>query len=255
MFFLFFLFSTYPNLVALVSLQIFVFIGVLLAGVISSIVTGKLTVAGGITGGVLGLFLYAGAGWTGVALMGSFFVLGTAATSWKRITKERLGIAEEHKGKRTVSQVLANGGTGALLGLLAWLYPQYKDLFQLMMAAAFSSAAADTLSSELGSIYGRQFYNILSFKKDQRGLDGVVSLEGTVFGMVGSLIIATVYSIGFGWGTDLLWIVIAGTMGNLADSLLGALFERRGLLHNDLVNFLNTVVAALAGLLFSMNWG
>ena len=237
------------------SLQIFLFIAVLLVGVVSSIVTGKLTVAGGITGGVLGLFLYAGAGWTGVVLMGSFFVLGTAATSWKRSTKERLGVAEGQKGKRTASQVLANGGTGALLGLLAWLYPQHKDVFQLMMAAAFSSAAADTLSSELGSIYGRQFYNILSFKKDQRGLDGVVSLEGTFFGIAGSLIIAAVYSIGFGWGIGVLWIVIAGTIGNLTDSLLGALFERRGLLPNDLVNFLNTVVAALAGLLFSMNWG
>ncbi len=102
-------------------LQIFLFIAVLLVGVISSIVTGKLTVAGGITGGVLGLFLYVGAGWTGVALMGSFFVLGTAATSWKRSTKERLGIAEEQKGKRTASQVFANGGAGALLGLLAWM--------------------------------------------------------------------------------------------------------------------------------------
>ena len=249
------MFSTCPNLVAPVSLQIFLFIAVLFIGVISSIVTGKLTVAGGITGGVLALFLYAGAGWTGVALMGSFFVLGTVATSWKRSAKERLGIAEERKGKRTVSQVLANGGTGALLGLLSWLYPQYKDAFQLMMAAAFSSAAADTLSSELGSIYGRQFYNILSFKKDQRGQDGVVSLEGTVLGIAGSFIIAAVYSIGFGWSIDLLWIVIAGTAGNLADSLLGALFERRGLLHNDLVNFLNTVVAALAGLLFNMNGG
>ena len=237
------------------SLQIFLFIAVLFGGVVSSIVAGKLTVAGGVAGGVLGLLLYGGAGWTGIVLMGSFFILGTAATSWRRSTKERLGIAEEHKGKRTATQVLANGGTGALLGLLAWLYPQHKDLFQLMMAAAFSSAAADTLSSELGSIYGRQFYNILSFKKDQRGLDGVVSLEGTILGIAGSFIIATVYSIGFGWGIGLLWIVIAGTTGNLADSLLGALFERKGLLHNDLVNFLNTVVAALVGLLFSMNGG
>ncbi len=92
-----------------------------------------------------------------------------------------------------------------------------------MMAAAFSSAAADTLSSELGSIYGRQFYNILSFKKDQRGLDGVVSLEGTVLGVAGSFIIATVYSIGFGWDIGLLWIVIAGTIGNLGGFFIGGL--------------------------------
>lgn len=233
----------------MVSLQTFIFIAILLAGVISSVRTGKLTVTGGLTGCVLGFLLYSGAGWTGLALMASFFVLGTAASSWKRSKKEQLHTAEENKGKRTASQVLANGGAGALLGLLAWWHPQHTEVLQLMMAAAFSSATADTLSSELGSVYGRQFYNILSFKKDKRGLDGVVSGEGILFGVAGSIIIAFVYSVGFGWSMNFLWIVIAGTAGNLTDSLLGALFERRGLLHNDLVNFLNTLVAALVCLL------
>jgi uncharacterized protein (TIGR00297 family) len=144
---------------------------------------------------------------------------------------------------------LANGGVGGLLGLLAWCFPQQKDLFQLMIAAAFSSATADTLSSELGSVYGRKFYDILSFKNDKRGLDGVVSLEGTLFGMAGSLVIAIIYSIGFGWGLNFIWIVIAGTIGNAVDSLLGAMFERKGFLHNDLVNFFNTLAAALVCLL------
>ena len=113
-----------------------------------------------------------------------------------------------------------------------------------MMAAAFSSATADTLSSELGSLYGRKFYNILSFKKDTRGLDGVISVEGTLFGVIGSMLIAVVYSAGFGWGENFFLIIIAGTIGNLADSLLGALWERKRLLHNDVVNFLNTLIAA-----------
>ena len=42
-------------------------------------------------------------------------------------------------------------------------------------------------------------------------------------------------------------IVLAGTAGNLADSLLGALFERGGILNNNAVNFLNTLTAALLG--------
>ena len=41
-------------------------------------------------------------------------------------------------------------------------------------------------------------------------------------------------------------IILAGLIGNLADSLLGATLERKGVLSNDAVNFLNTAIAALA---------
>ena len=192
-----------------------------------------------------------GAGWTGISLMVCFFILGTGATSWKRKGKEQLGVAEENKGERKASQVVANAGIPALLGLLAFMDASRSAVFHLMLAAAFSSATADTLSSELGSIYGRKFYNILSLKKDKRGLDGVVSLEGFAFGIMGSLVIALVYSLGFGWNQNFIWIVFAGTMGNLADSLLGAALERRKLMSNDVVNFFNTLTAALVGLLLS----
>ena len=103
---------------------------------------------------------------------------------------------------------------------------------------------ADTVSSELGIIYGSRFYNILNFKKSQRGLNGVVSLEGTLLGVAGSSLIALVYSTVYGWSLLAVAIVFAGTAGNLVDSVLGATLERKGYLNNDRVNFLNTCVAA-----------
>ena len=105
------------------------------------------------------------------------------------------------------------------------------------------------MSSELGTIYGRRFYDVLSFKKGKRGNDGVISMEGTSFGIAGSLIIALIYTIAFGWSIAFIWIILAGTIGNLSDSILGATLERNGIIGNNAVNFLNTVFAALFMLL------
>lgn len=211
----------------------------------------KLTTPAALTGGVLAWVLYKGTGLTGLILLAAFFIAGTLATALGAGEKERMGMAEKNKGQRTASQVLANGGVAALAGLLAWMDPHQLIMWQLAAAAALSSASADTLSSELGSLYGKRFYNILTFKKDKRGLDGVVSLEGTLCGIAGSAMIAIIYSLGYGFSVHALWIVLAGTVGNLADSVLGAALERKGRITNDLVNGLNTLVAAVIGLLLA----
>jgi uncharacterized protein (TIGR00297 family) len=76
-------------------------------------------------------------------------------------------------------------------------------------------------------------------------MDGVISLEGTLIGIAGSCIIAGIYALGWGWSISFFFIVLAGTLGNLTDSILGAVLERKGLIGNDVVNFLNTLTAAI----------
>ncbi|MEO6731093.1 MAG: DUF92 domain-containing protein [Ferruginibacter sp.] len=225
------------------------FIIILFASVFVSYKTNKLTLTGSITGGVVACSVFFGGGYTGLFLLGSFFLLGTLATSWKIRVKETLGAAEDNKGRRTAGQVIANGGVAGIMGLLAFIFPAEQRLFQVMMAAALSSATADTLSSELGTLYGKKFYNILNFQYDKRGENGVVSIEGILIGIAGSTLIATIYALGVGWGVNVGWIIIAGTIGNIADSVFGATLERKGYVKNNTVNFLNTLVAALAVML------
>lgn len=221
---------------------------ILLSGMVWSTRARKLTLAGAIGGGLIGLLIFAGAGFTGLAMMTVFFLMGTLATSWRRGTKELQGIAEESRAGRTAGQVIANAGVAALLAAGVLVFPAEASLFRLMMAAGFASAAADTVSSELGNVYGSRYYNILTFKRDTRGLNGVVSLEGSLLGVSASTVIGFVYAVGFGWNKNIAIIVLAGTIGNLADSLLGATLERKQLLGNDVVNFLNTLAAAVAAL-------
>ncbi|MGZ5254285.1 MAG: DUF92 domain-containing protein, partial [Flavitalea sp.] len=132
-----------------------------------------------------------------------------------------------------------------ILGMFAYFRPDLHDLLFLLMAAVFSSAIADTISSELGTLYGKGFYNIITFRKDQRGENGVVSLEGTLLGLAASVLIATTHALLMGFSISFTIIILAGTIGNLTDSILGATLERKGLIKNDLVNFSNTFIAVL----------
>ncbi|HVU98588.1 MAG TPA: DUF92 domain-containing protein [Puia sp.] len=229
------------------------FVIVLLIGAAAAAVyRRKLTPAAGITGVLTGAAIYAGSGYPGLLLLALFFILGTAATSWGKEKKRNIKGSAAHESSRTPGQVLANAGVAAILGLLIIIIPHHYSLFLLLMAASFSSATADTLSSELGMVYGRRFINILTLKPDQRGLDGVVSLEGTFIGIVGSILIAAAWALATQWSLhQFITIVLAGTFGNLADSALGALFERKGKLGNNTVNFLNTAIAALFALVLS----
>ncbi len=214
----------------------------LLAGVMAAIRFKKLTPAAAVTGGLLGAFLYLGCGIMGLALMALFFLLGTLSTSWKKERKQTLDGNAAHQPTRKTGQVVANAGVAAACSLLGFLLPDKSALFQTMMAGSFAAATADTLSSELGTVYGRRFFNILTLKPDQKGLDGVVSIEGTITGLAGAALIGLVYTLK---EQHLLILTIAGFIGNIFDSILGATLERKGFLNNDMVNFLNTLTGAL----------
>lgn len=100
----------------------------LASGMYFSVKKNKLTEAGALTGGFLGLAIFQGAGFTGLAMLALFFLLGSGATTWQHTYKAQLGLAEENKGRRTAAQAFANAGVAALMGLLAWFFPGMADL-------------------------------------------------------------------------------------------------------------------------------
>jgi uncharacterized protein (TIGR00297 family) len=225
----------------------YIFLFLIGIGVLFSIIKNKLTVIGALTGGIIAILILYGTGAMNVILLAAYFILSIIATNWKK--NEKLLLKNEQNTRRDAGQVLANGGIAGLCGLAALLFPYHIPIFIFLLAASLSSAIADTLSSELGMVYGKNFVNILSFKKDKKGLDGVISIEGTLIGIAGSLIIALLYSWVTGWTIYSTIIVIAGTIGNIADSLLGASLERKEIIGNNAVNFLNTLIAAITAFL------
>ena len=188
--------------------------------VLLSIASKKIDVLGGIIGGLMAFALFLGGGFLYMGYLFLFFVLGSLASAFKLSVKERKGLAERNKGKRSVTNALANGLVATLAGLGAWLFPVYSVLWHIALAAAFASATSDTLSSEIGNVLGSRFYHILTFKRFNAGPDGIISLEGSLAGVLGSLLIALPYIIVTQDNWGFIVVFFAGIVGNLSDSLL-----------------------------------
>lgn len=214
----------------------------IIAGAATAAMTRKLTVAGACVGAIVAIVIYYAVGVPGLSMLAAFFVMGVATTSLKRETKQKL--SAEEQDPRTAAQVVANGGLAAIVCILSWIFPAIENVLPLLIAAVFSAASADTVSSEMGNAYGTKFYHILTGRPGTKGTNGVVSIEGTLFGLLGSTVIAVVYGIGYKDYSYTLHILIAGTIGNFADSCFG-IIENKGLINNNAVNFLNTLIAVL----------
>jgi uncharacterized protein (TIGR00297 family) len=172
------------------------------------------------------------------------FAVTLAATRVGHARKQQLRIAEPDGG-RTAAQAMANLGIAAIVVAIG---PQSWPVLAL---AALAEAAADTSSSEIGMAFPGKTILLTNFKPIPAGTDGGISLFGTLAAVAGAVTVsaAALFS---GLVTPQLAavIVLAGFLGTMVDSLLGALLERRGWLDNDLVNLLST--AAAAGIAWTM---
>jgi len=206
------------------------------------------TISGAIAGAVVAFLLYTCAGPGGFVVLVSVFVLAWITTRLGYSRKERRGTAERKEG-RNAFQVLANLG---LATLCAASFPfSGRRLFLAAATAALAEAAADTVSSESGQAATEKALLITTLEPVPAGTDGGISIPGTLAG-VSAAVLITLVSAGVGlidWPSS--WIcALAGVMGMLADSFLGASFERDKLMTNNMVNFLSTGVAAVFAALF-----
>jgi uncharacterized protein (TIGR00297 family) len=187
-------------------------------------------------------------------------LLAFVATRAGRGKKERLGTAEARCG-RSASQVVANLGMAALAAsdpVNVWLLdsrwlprPAHAGALLLAMPlAALAEAAADTVSSEIGQVFGGRPRTITTLRTVDPGRDGAVSVAGTLAGVVAAAIVAGAGSWALRGDWKLFELSCAGAVfGLFFDSLLGATLEKKGWLNNDAVNFLSTASASAFALL------
>ena len=169
-----------------------------------------LTPEGTLHAWVLGVLLYGCLGWQAYGLMMVYFLAGSAVTRIGMAQKEAEGIAEKRSGARGPENVWGSALVAALCAVGFWMVKvwNYRELMQfgvlppwsmalppLLLLAYTSSIAtklSDTAASEVGKAYGKRTFLITTLKPVARGTEGAVSLEGTIAGVIASLLIAAI---------------------------------------------------------------
>lgn len=201
------------------------------------------TTGGAVAGAVVCFVLLWSAGFGGFAALLTVFLVTWVSTRLGYLKKQRLGTAEARAG-RNEWQVLANLGISA--GCAALFIFTHSERWLVAMGAALAEAAADTVSSEIGQATGSRPRFVTNWKLVEAGTDGGVTVAGTSAGLLASTLVSGVcYKTGVFGVRSALVCAAAGIIGMIADSILGATVERRGLLGNNGVNFLSTAIAAL----------
>lgn len=234
-----------------------------------------LTNAGQFHGWLLGVIIWGCLGWQGYAVVMFYFLVGSGVTRIGKAQKEAEGIAEKRSGARGPENVWGSALTATLcaVGVLAFSIlgetgdilgetgkmpvPQYViSLLLLGYAASFCTKLSDTCASEIGKAYGKRTFLITTLQPVPRGTEGAVSLEGTIAGIVGSILMALLsWSVGLIDLTGVAFCVIAAFIATNIESVIGATVQSKfEWLTNEVVNFFNTLIGAIAAIVLASIW-
>lgn len=193
---------------------------------------------------IMGVVIIFSAGTNWLLLIILFLIMSLVATRYSKKYKRSLG---QFEGRRTSKNVISNGVVACFMAAFGGYYLPFVAGF----IGAIATATADTLASEIGVLDPNPRL-ITTFQKVDPGTNGAVSTLGTAVGIFGAAIIGIAsYFLGI-MSNPFIAItvaIISGTVGCFMDSILGALFENRGLITNEHVNLFATIVGALVGIL------
>ncbi len=199
----------------------------------------------------LGVLLWATGGLTAYTVVMFYFLLGSAVTRLGMKRKEEAGIAEKRSGQRGPENVWGSAliASFCALGTL-WASPELQPLLWLGYTASFSTKLSDTTASEVGKAYGQHTFLLTTLKAVPAGTEGAVSLEGTLAGIVASVVMALLgYGVGLITPLGIFWCIVAAFIATTIESLIGATLQPKFTwLTNELVNVINTLIGALVAI-------
>jgi len=191
---------------------------------------------------------------TGLAFM--LLAVATWVTIAALFRNTRPIVKEKQEEPRTWKNAFANAGVATVLAL-ATLAQHSADVKRVLAVAAIGSLAAalsDTLSHDIGELYGGTPRLITTWRKVRAGESGAVSPLGTAVGVAVAFGFSSVGALCGIIGYRAAVIAGGGAcVGNIIDSVLGATLERKGWADNYLVN-LGAVLSSSLSVVIFMFW-
>jgi len=178
----------------------------------------------------VGYSIIVGGGPAWFLVVAVFFTLGVSFTWYKYEYKKRIGGAQEKGGARSWPNILANGGVASIFAVVELV--RGGSIFGLLFLGCLSTAAADTVATELGLLSRRAPRLIISPAQTvSPGTSGGVTVLGFFGAFLASSVIGFLsYATGvFPGGLLVIPVCLAGgVVGAVFDSVLGATVQRKG---------------------------
>ncbi|XP_015786562.1 transmembrane protein 19 isoform X1 [Tetranychus urticae] len=191
-----------------------------------------------------------------MACMLTFFFTSSRATKYKSHLKRKIESDYEKSSCRNWIQVICNGGVASLFALVFMSYQGvgqeipinlndnfYSSWFAIGVMGSIACCNGDTWASELGLALSSDNPRLITtWRKVPKGTNGGVTLIGLILSASGGLVIGLVYYLVLICSVDqnilainppqwpiIFYGLIAGLLGSVIDSLLGATLQFSGL--------------------------
>lgn len=190
----------------------------------------SLSVSGAVAAVVMGTVMVAVGTLFWFGLLLAFFFSSTFWSRWKRRRKQAVEDLYEKTGRRDAGQVMANGGLGLVLCIVHAIRPD--PVWAVAFVGVMAAVNADTWATEIGAFSRGEPRSIVTGQNVPKGASGGVSPLGLAASAAGAAFIGAAAWLlvpggsPFG-GLPLVMIAtVAGFAGSLADSLIGAKWQR-----------------------------
>jgi uncharacterized protein (TIGR00297 family) len=229
---------------------------VCLSGILSALALfmGLLTRSGAIASFIIGLIIGMCGSIDWLFLLIVFTVIGFVVTKIGLSKKTAKGLQEGKHGERNYQNVLGVGIPSCIFAIMNLILgEEYYFLMSIGYIGTIAVAAADTAASEIG-IKDKKVWLITTFKRVEPGVNGGISVMGTFIAFVGAIVTTII-----GWlvifhtlDYALFIPVIAGVIGCMADSVVGATLEDGGIVSKYTNNCLTELFGAFVAIAMAM---
>ena len=206
-----------------------------------------------------GALIHTAYGWQGLLLLYLFLLSSIAGEKLRRVRKPqsiyrkiRGRTVEESDAPRGAKHLIADLGVVVILAFAVLIEAEYHQRYQLYFAAltaALGTSLGHSLSSDLGQIYGKKVYLLITMERVKSGTKGAVTIEGSMLGALASLLMAVLAGVlgmfpSYPIKTVVL-VTFAAVIANFVRSIIGGIFNQFEKSTNDFViKFINTAIGA-----------